>query len=107
MTRTGNAAAPQPTVPADLHGEVRRLIDAKDYPAARDLLMKALKENRTAEAQCGLGEVYALMGNLNEAVISFEIAIKADPECHKAYACIGELLILQNQLFHALDYYGL
>jgi len=91
----------------DLHTQVRDLIDNKDYTAARSMLLNALKEHKTAAAYCDLGEVCSYMGNADEATINFENAIKLDPKCHKAYACIAELLIVHGHALHAIDYYAL
>ena len=90
-----------------LHSQVRALINDKNYTAARDLLLQSLRTTKTAESYCDLGEVYSYMGNKNEAVITFENAIKIDPKCHKAYACIAELLLSEGHIFHAIDYFVL
>lgn len=103
--KDNTAEKPQPA--AGANAQARELIAAKNYSAARELLLQSLKTAKTAETYCDLGEACALLGNVSEATINFEAAVKTDPRYHRAYACLGELLLTQGHVLHALDYYAM
>lgn len=91
---------PKPQSPDLEHG--RKAIDAKDYKAAVDHLVKAAKETpKNADVHNLLGYGYRHLGQFDKSMEHYQLALSLDPNHRGAHEYIGELYLQMDQLANA------
>jgi len=80
----------------------RQAIDAKDYRAAVDHLLKAAKDApKDADVHNLLGYGYRHLGQFDKSMEHYQLALSLDPNHRGAHEYIGELYLQMDQLANA------
>jgi tetratricopeptide (TPR) repeat protein len=76
------------------------------YTNARDMYQKALQiEPSNVDALVSLAECYAQIGNIGDAVITYEQAVMMNPKASDEYKALGALYLRQNKTEQAMSAY--
>src|SRR5262245_4163725 len=79
-------------------GQAQQLVDQKDWTGALVELKRALrKDRRNADVYNLMGYSYRKSGQLDEALDSYRIALRIDPDHKAAHEYIGEAYLQINQ----------
>jgi len=79
------------------------LIAQRNLTTAEECLKRALTIKQSPEIFHRLGAVYFMTQNLPGAVEAFQNAVALDPNFHKSYASLAEILRLNNQIAEAIS----
>jgi protein O-GlcNAc transferase len=92
-----------PNHPHALHLLGMLALGARQFPAAVELIQKAIQVDRTQAAfHANLGEAYRQLGALDEAAASFRAALAIDASLGSTHAQLGRVLAAQGAVDAAL-----